>query len=50
MCALKVGLKLCEIELIVTTEDVYDQLLNQNIFKDDHIYKQIAQTSLEGFT
>ena len=42
---LKVGLKhgllirLCESELIVIMKDVYDQILKQNILKDDHVYR-----------
>ena len=42
---LKVGLRHgllirpCESELIVIMKDVYDQILKQNILKDDHVYR-----------
>ena len=31
-------------------EDVYDQILKQNILKNDHIYRHRAQTVLKAFT
>ena len=31
-------------------EDVYDQILKQNILKDDHIYRNREQTALKAFT
>ena len=36
--------------MIVIMEDVYDQILKQNILKDDHIYRHRAQTALKAFT
>ena len=39
-----------ESEMIVIMEDVYDQILKQNILKDDHIYRHRAQTALKAFT
>ena len=39
-----------ESEMIVIMEDVYDQILKQNILKDDHIYRHRAQTSLKALT
>ena len=56
ICVLKVGLKHGllirprESEMIVIMQDVYDQILKQNIFKDDHIYRHRAQTALKAFT
>ena len=56
ICVLKVGLKhgllirQRESEMIVIMEDVYDQILKQNILKDDHIYRHRAQTALKAFT
>ena len=38
-----------EKEMIVIMEDVYDQILKQNILKDDHIYRHRAQTALKAF-
>ena len=35
--------------MIVIMEDVYDQILKQNILKDDHIYRHRAQTPLKAF-
>ena len=31
-------------------EDVYGQILKQNILKDDHIFRHRAQTALKAFT
>ena len=31
-------------------EDIYDQILQHNILKDDHIFKHRAQTALKAFT
>ena len=39
-----------EYEMILIMEDVYDQILEQNILKDDHIYRHRAQTALKTFT
>ena len=56
ICVLKVGLKHGllmrphESEMIVIMEVIYDQVLKQNIFKDDHIYRYRAQTVLQAFT
>ena len=36
-------------EMVVIMKDVYDQILKQNIFKDDHIYKHRTQTVLKAF-
>ena len=53
---LKVGLKHgllirpCKSEMIVIMEDIYDQILQHNILKDDHIFKHRAQTALKAFT
>ena len=33
--------------MIVIIEDVYDQILKQNILKDDHIYRRRAQNALK---
>ena len=35
------------ITMIVIIQDVYDQILKQNILKDDHIYRHRAQNSLK---
>ena len=56
ICVLKAGLKHdllmkpCESEMIVIMEDVYDQILKQNILKGDHIYRHRAETALKAFT
>ena len=53
---LKVGLKHGllirprESEMIVIMEDIYDQILQHNILKDDHIFKHSEQTALKAFT
>ena len=53
---LKVGLKHGllirprESEMIIIMEDIYDQILQHNILKDDHIFKHRAQTALKAFT
>ena len=39
-----------ESEMVVIMEDVYDQILKQNILKDEHIYKHREQTALKEFT
>ena len=31
-------------------EHVYDQISKQNILKDDHVYRNRAQTALKAFT
>ena len=37
-------------EMIVIMEDIYDQILQHNTLKDDHIFKHRAQTALKAFT
>ena len=37
-------------EMIVIMEDVYDQILKQNVLKNDHIYRHGAQNALKNFT
>ena len=39
-----------ESEMIEIMEDIYDQILKQNILKDDYIYRHRAQTALKAFT
>ena len=39
-----------ESEMIEIMEDIYDEILKQNILKDDHIYRHRAQTALKAFT
>ena len=36
--------------MIVIMEDIYDQILQHNILKDDHFFKHRAQTALKAFT
>ena len=56
ICVLEVGfqygllIRPRESEMIVITENVYDQILKQNILKEDHIYRHRAQTVLKACT
>ena len=36
--------------MIVIMEDIYNQILQHNILKDDRIFKHRAQTALKVFT
>ena len=55
ICVLKEGLKHGLLirprgsEVIVLLEDIYDQILKQSIFKNDHIYRDRAETVSKAF-
>ena len=36
--------------MIVIAEDIWDQILRNNVLKQDHISKQPLQTALKAFT